>query len=88
MKSSRPEGRQPEVGPVERVHRLLVKLIFYNEVNSKDIFGGIFLPIEQGSLFLVYRGETSLLKTPSFQQTYKKLSQFYKKLNFDKIGAK
>ena len=29
---------------------------------------------DQGSLFLVYRGETSLLKTPSFQQTYKKNS--------------
>ena len=29
----------------------------------------------QGSLFLVYRGETSLLKTPYFQRIYKKLSQ-------------
>ena len=47
----------------------------------------------QGSLFLVYRGETSLLKTPYFQRIYKKLSQTpifrpflpiftYKKLNF------
>ena len=35
----------------------------------------------QGSLFLVYRGETSLEKTPYFQRIYKKLSQFYKKKN-------
>ena len=50
----------------------------------------------QGSLFLVYRGETSLEKTPYFQRIYKKLSQtpifrpflpiftyfYFKKLNF------
>ena len=37
----------------------------------------------QGSLFLVYRGETSLEKTPYFQRIYKKLSQFYKKKTQD-----
>ena len=42
---------------------------------------------QQGSLFLVYRGETSLLKTPYFQQTYKKLSQFYKNLRSDMLRS-
>ena len=44
-------------------------------------------PLGQGSLFLVYRGETSLLKTPYFQQTYKKLSQFYKNLRSDMLRS-
>ena len=35
-----------------------------------------------------FAGRTLPLKYSNFQQIYKKLSQFYKKINFDKIGAK
>ena len=35
-----------------------------------------------------FAGRTLPLKYSNFQQIYKKLSQFYKKLNLKKIGAK
>ena len=35
-----------------------------------------------------FAGRTLPLKYSNFQQIYKKLSQHYKKLNFDKISAK
>ena len=35
-----------------------------------------------------FAGRTLPLKYSNFQQIYKKLSQFYKKLNFEKNGAK
>ena len=37
---------------------------------------------EQGSLFFILRGETSLCKTLHFQRIFKKLIQFYKKTQF------
>ena len=41
----------------------------------------------QGSLLLIKRGGCLPFKYSNFQQIYKKLNQFYKKLRSDKVGS-
>ena len=41
----------------------------------------------QGSLLLILRGGCLPFKNSNFQQIYKKLNQFYKKLRSDKVGS-
>jgi len=47
-----------------------------------------FLGGTAGDSITHFAGRTLPLKYSNFQQIYKKLSQFYKKLNLKKIGAK
>ena len=57
-------------------HQLLIN-DHHNQLNSisSSSTSALCTNWKQGPLFLVYRGETSLEKTPYFQRIYKKLSQ-------------